>query len=110
MDNRLQFREGQCAERRFHHLDLAILLYIFLIYRTHHLEPDDCSPILTDNDVIDIILRFIPVHEDRSESLTGNLNRINNCGIVLILLALEAEGIQIDIFLRRKDIQKTVIQ
>lgn len=47
MDDRFHLREGQCADRRFHDLDLAVLLGILLIDRTHHLQTNDCRAILT---------------------------------------------------------------
>ena len=93
MDDGFQFGEGQRVECGFNHLNLTVFLHIFLVDGTHHFQSDNGCAVLTDDDIVDIVLRGAAVHKYGTKAFSGDLDRADNCGVALYTRPLKAEGL-----------------
>ena len=110
MGDSFQLGEGQCADGGFHDLNLPLFFLILLIDGTHHFQAHNGSAILAQDNIVDIILLFIFVQEQGSQTLAGDVNRSDDSLIVADVLRLKAQGLQVYIFLGGQDAQETLIQ
>ena len=109
MGDRLKLRKRQRADRGPHNLDLAVFLRILLVYRAHHLKPDNRRAILTQNNIVDRILLLILVEKQCPQPLPCNVNRGYDRPVGIHMLEIKTERGKVHILLCREDVQKPLI-
>ncbi len=72
----------------FNHLDLAVLLHVLLVDGTHHFQSDNGGAVLTDDDIVDIVLRGAAVHKHGTKALAGDLDRADNDALIALYTRL----------------------
>ena len=73
MSDSLHLREGQCTDRRFYYCNLTVFLCALLIYSPKHFQPHYSGSILTQDNIVYIVLGVALVNKQSSQTFPCDL-------------------------------------